>query len=68
MNLQRKYYNFEETTGNQNAAVGDPMTVKRKGAPKRKKNESKTMRHCKNCKSTGYDARNCAVIHTFSII
>ncbi|KAJ1375733.1 Zinc finger, CCHC-type [Sesbania bispinosa] len=39
--------------------VGDLVTVKTKGAPRKKKNNKKRRIHCSNCSSTGHTIRRC---------
>ncbi|XP_045827823.1 protein FAR1-RELATED SEQUENCE 5-like isoform X1 [Trifolium pratense] len=60
MKLHHKYCEAEDPiVPTEKTYVGDPMNVKSKGAPKKKKNAPKTTRHCGYCQSTIHDARNC---------
>ncbi|PNX56026.1 hypothetical protein L195_g049660, partial [Trifolium pratense] len=59
MNLKRKYCNVEDPIVTQKSTVGDPIPIKSKGAPKKKKNDTKVVRHCTKCKSTTHNARTC---------
>ncbi|AES60502.1 hypothetical protein MTR_1g050570 [Medicago truncatula] len=66
LNLQKEYCDVEDSTRSKfftDDQVGDPVTVKRKGAPKKKKNATKSVRHCSRCKSTSHTARNCSDTH-----
>jgi len=61
--LQEKYVSFEVpiVTGNSTMdQVRDPLPVKCKGAPKRKKKALKFVRKCSNYGSTQHDARKCS--------
>ncbi|XP_058776001.1 protein FAR1-RELATED SEQUENCE 5-like [Vicia villosa] len=58
MKLHKKYCSADDQIGTQREAVGDPITVKSKGAPKKKKNDTKAVRHCSKCNSTTHNARN----------
>ncbi|CAJ2672094.1 unnamed protein product [Trifolium pratense] len=58
MKLQKKYcINDDPIIGTQNPAVGDPVAVKSKGAPKKKKKEPKSVRRCGKCNATTHNAR-----------
>ncbi|XP_045802535.1 protein FAR1-RELATED SEQUENCE 5-like [Trifolium pratense] len=50
----------EDPIGTQKSVVGDPIPVQSKGAPKKKKNDTKALRHCTHCKSTTHNARTCS--------
>jgi len=61
--LQEKYINSEVTIVIGNSTmdqVRDPLPVKCKGAPKRKKKAPKFVRKCSNCGNTQHDARKCS--------
>ncbi|CAJ2642864.1 unnamed protein product [Trifolium pratense] len=61
MKLQKKYcINDDPIIGTQNPAVGDPVAVKSKGAPKKKKKEPKSVRRCGKCNATTHNARTCS--------
>ncbi|XP_045825377.1 protein FAR1-RELATED SEQUENCE 5-like [Trifolium pratense] len=60
MNLKKKYCSVEDPIGTQKSVVGDPIPVQSKGAPKKKKNDAKALRHCTHCKSTTHNARTCS--------
>jgi hypothetical protein len=62
LKLQKKYCSNEDpVVGTQNSVVGDPMMVKSKGAPKRKKNDTKAVRHCTKCNTATHNERRCSV-------
>jgi zinc finger SWIM domain-containing protein 3 len=67
MNLRNKYCGVEDPIGTQKSDVRDPVPVKVKGAPKRKKNEAKSVRRCTKCNSPSHNARTCSVI-SYNII
>ena len=70
LNLQKKYCDVEDSTRSKSFTddqVGDPVIVKSKGAPKKKKNATKSVRHCSRCKSTSHTARHCSVIYLYMI-
>ncbi|WJX13285.1 hypothetical protein P8452_03688 [Trifolium repens] len=60
MNLRNKYCGVEDPIGTQKSDVRDPVPVKVKGAPKRKKNEAKAVRRCTKCNSPSHNARTCS--------
>jgi hypothetical protein len=64
MKFKIKYCSKDDPAiGTQKSAVGDPLLAKNKGAPKKaKKNETKTVRRCSNCKNKTDDGRRCLVI------
>ncbi|CAJ2654133.1 unnamed protein product [Trifolium pratense] len=58
MQLKIKYCNNDDAAvGTQKSAVGDPVMVKSKGAPKKKKNDTKAGRRRSKCKHTTPNAR-----------
>lgn len=66
LNLQKKYCDTEYSTRSVKLTddqVGDPIPVKSKGAPKKKKNATKSVRHCSKCKSTSHTARLCLQVN-----
>jgi hypothetical protein len=70
LNLQQKYCDTEYSTRSEKLTddqVGDPIPVKSKGAPKKKKNATKSVRHCSKCRSTSHTARHCSVICLYMI-
>jgi hypothetical protein len=59
--LQKKYCGNDDN-GRQNSEVGDPLPIPGKGAPKKKKNEPKSVRRCGKCNNPSHNARTCSVI------
>ncbi|XP_045822045.1 protein FAR1-RELATED SEQUENCE 2-like [Trifolium pratense] len=51
----------EDPIGTQKLVVGDPIPVQSKGAPKKKKNDTKALRHCTHCKTTTHNAKTCSI-------
>jgi hypothetical protein len=62
MNLRNKYCGVEDHIGTQKSVVRDPIPAKVKGAPKKGKNEAKSVRHFTKCNSPSHNARTCSVI------
>ncbi|GAU40174.1 hypothetical protein TSUD_292790 [Trifolium subterraneum] len=60
--LQKKYCGNDDN-GRQNSEVGDPLPIPGKGAPKKKKNEPKSVRRCGKCNDPSHNARTCSGKH-----
>ncbi|GAU47599.1 hypothetical protein TSUD_186110 [Trifolium subterraneum] len=60
--LQKKYCGNDDN-GRQNSEVGDPLPIPGKGAPKKKKNEPKSVRRCGKCNNPSHNARTCSGKH-----
>jgi hypothetical protein len=61
LNLQKKYCSNDDPIVTQNTPVRDPNVVKGKGAPKKRKNDKKTVKRCTICNSPTHNARTCSV-------
>jgi hypothetical protein len=62
MNLQKKYCSTDDPIGTQKSTVRDPVPVKGRGAPKKRKTDTKTIRRGGRCDNTTHNARSCSVI------
>jgi hypothetical protein len=59
--LKKKYCSNDDPIVTQNTPVRDPNVVKGKGAPKKRKNDKKTVKRCTICNSPTHNARTCSV-------
>ncbi|WJX85207.1 hypothetical protein P8452_67699 [Trifolium repens] len=60
MNLQKKYCSTDDPIGTQKSTVRDPVPVKGRGAPKKRKTDTKTIRRGGRCDNTTHNARSCS--------
>jgi zinc finger SWIM domain-containing protein 3 len=61
LNLQKKYCSNDDPIATENPPVRDPTVVNSKGAPKKRKNDKKSVKRCTICKSPTHNARTCSV-------
>ncbi|XP_058783973.1 protein FAR1-RELATED SEQUENCE 5-like [Vicia villosa] len=61
LKLHKKYCSTDDPILASNSVVGDPNIVNSKGAPKKRKNDIKSIRRCSKCNSRTHNARSCSV-------
>ncbi|GAU48926.1 hypothetical protein TSUD_301810 [Trifolium subterraneum] len=59
----KKKYCGNDDNERQNSEVGDLLPIPGKGAPKKKKNEPKSVRRCGKCNNPSHNARTCSGKH-----